>query len=130
MSRTTATLERRIEQMRSKALDTADHGTDRVADAAGRMSDTLRHAAGRVDQPQVARALKSSSKTVRSTEKLFSDGAAGVATRLTESARAHPGRVAFIAIALGLLLGWSSRRRSSDPVGTGSILVVEVKEIR
>jgi hypothetical protein len=132
MSRTTATLEHGIDQIKTRAVETADHGTERVASAAGKVSDTLRDTAKRVDQPAVSKALKSSSKAVRSTEKqLRSQGAAGLATMLWASMKTHPGRYMLLAITLGLMLGRSTKRRTnSDTVGTGSVMVVEVKEVR
>lgn len=132
MSRSTTTLERGIDQIRATAIETADHGTDRLAAAAGKVSGTLRDTAKRVDQPQVSNALKSSAKAVRSTEKqLRSQGAAGLATMLWASMKSHPGRYLLMAVTLGLMLGRSTKRRAnSDTVGTGSVMVVEVKEVR
>jgi hypothetical protein len=131
MSRATETLEHGIDQIKTRAVETADQGTERVASAVGKVSDTLRDTAKRVDQPTVSRALKSSSKAVRSTEKrLRSEGAAGLATKLWASMKTHPGRYLLLAIALGLMLGRSTKRRpDSDIVGTGSVMVVEVKEV-
>ncbi len=76
-------------------------------------------------------ALESSAKAVRSTEKqLRSKGAAGLGTMPLASMKNHPGRYLLLAITPGLMLGRSTKRRSaSDTVGTGSVMVVEVKEV-
>jgi hypothetical protein len=130
MNHNTAILERGIEKIRAKAIDTADQGTDRVAGVVGHVSDTLRDTAKRVDQPKASRALKSSAKAFRSTEKqLRSEGAAGLANMMWASMKAHPGRYMIVAIAMGLVVGRSTRRRT-DAVRTGSVTLVEVKEVR
>jgi hypothetical protein len=132
MSRNSMTLDRGIDQIKSKAVETADEATYRVAGAAGKVSDTLGAAAKRVDQPRVSRALKTSAKTVGRTEKdLRSKGARGLAALVVDSIRAHPGRYMALAIIVGLLFG-RTMLRSNGPehIGQGSVLVMEVKEVR
>ena len=122
----------RMERAQAKTADKAEEAADRLAQAAGKVSKGLRDAAGKVDQPQVSEALASTARAAGSAEaQIRLKGARGMTSSAMQWAKSHPESYLALALGVGLIIGASMRRNGdSHQVEAGSVMVMEVKEVR